>query len=48
LWAYLALYFPPANKTFSGEKNLMMLDWNNYKSELLKTIPEFGKLTLIR
>lgn len=23
----------------------MMLDWNGYKSELLKTIPEFGKLT---
>jgi AhpD family alkylhydroperoxidase len=23
----------------------MMLDWNNYKSELLKTVPEFGKLT---
>ena len=23
----------------------MMLDWNAYKSELLKTIPEFGKLT---
>ena len=23
----------------------MMLDWNAYKSELLKTIPEFSKLT---
>ncbi|HEY4979192.1 MAG TPA: carboxymuconolactone decarboxylase family protein [Candidatus Acidoferrum sp.] len=23
----------------------MMLDWNAYKSELLKTIPEFGKLS---
>jgi AhpD family alkylhydroperoxidase len=23
----------------------MMLDWNAYKSELLKAIPEFGRLT---
>ena len=22
----------------------MMLDWNNYKAQLLKTIPEFGRL----